>query len=146
MANYLELFLDKDSEKSQHNACTSLICFVLVVAALVYAHVCICKLKVSKMRFSGSLKTICCTDPTEQIWSASLLSTEWVSSHSYSARFMHMYYTELTPHTHTPIVDCNIFIYSLICDIDFIMVISDHYLDTEVCLYFDVMDSIWWTS
>lgn len=30
----------------------------------------------------------------------------------------------------------NIFIYSLIYDIDFIMVISDDYLDVEVCLYF----------
>lgn len=43
-------------------------------------------------------------------------------------------------------VDSNIFIYSLICDIDFIMVISDHYLDTWVCLYSNVvvMNS-WWT-
>lgn len=31
--------------------------------------------------------------------------------------------------------DGNVFIYSLICDIDFIMVISDRYLDTRVCLY-----------
>lgn len=29
----------------------------------------------------------------------------------------------------------NVFMYSLICDIDFIMVIPDHYLDTWVCLY-----------
>lgn len=35
-------------------------------------------------------------------------------------------------------VDSNVFIYSLICDIDFIMVILDHYLDTPVCLYLNV--------
>ena len=37
-----------------------------------------------------------------------------------------------------PTEDSNVFMYSLICDIDFIMVIRDHYLDTWVCLYSSV--------
>lgn len=45
-------------------------------------------------------------------------------------------------------VDSNVFIYSLICDIDFIMVISDHYLDTQVSLYLGISaraDAAWRT-
>lgn len=49
------------------------------------------------------------------------------------------------PHSSTAplILTRNVFIYSLICDIDFIMVISDHYLDTRVCLYSNVVCVKW---